>query len=209
MVGEGGAGAAFPEIWPGIPPAETPIYITAMRRVLSAFLALLLAGTALPAGAQAPAANPRDVESIDAIMAAVYDVISGPAGQARDWDRFRSLMAPQARLIPTGIDRATGEAVLRAWTAEEYIAEVGPRLERDGFFERELGRKMERYGNIVHLMSAYDSKRTLQDAQPFARGVNSFQLWFDGRRWWVVTIYWEAETPNTPIPTELLQGVRP
>lgn len=86
---------------------------------------------------------------------------------------------------------------------------MGPRLERDGFFERELGRKMERYGNIVHLMSAYDSKRTLQDAQPFARGVNSFQLWFDGRRWWVVTIYWEAETPNTPIPTELLQGVRP
>lgn len=180
-----------------------------MRRVLSAFLALLLAGTALPAGAQAPAANPRDVESIDAIMAAVYDVISGPAGQARDWDRFRSLMAPQARLIPTGINRATGEAVLRAWTAEEYITEVGPRLERDGFYERELGRKMERYGNIVHLMSAYDSKRTLQDAQPFARGVNSFQLWFDGRRWWVVTIYWEAETPDTPIPAELLQGVRP
>lgn len=177
-----------------------------MRRVLPAVLALLLSIASTPAGAQAPAADPRDVGSLDAIMVAIYDVISGPAGQPRNWDRFRSLMSPHARLIPTGISRETGRPVHRALTTEEYITLVGPVLERDGFFERELGRKVERYGNIVHLMSAYDSKRTPQDAQPFARGVNSMQLWFDGTRWWVVTIYWEAESPTNPIPAELLRG---
>lgn len=151
----------------------------------------------------APVARPADVESIDAIMRAVYDVISGPAGQARDWNRFRSLMAPGARLIPTGTG-VNGAGVLRVWTAEEYIANAGPQLERSGFFEREIGRKLERYGNVVHLMSAYDSKRALSDPTPFARGVNSFQLFFDGKRWWVVTIYWEAETPGNPIPPALL-----
>lgn len=146
-----------------------------------------------------PAARAEDVESIDAIMRAIYDVISGPAGQKRDWDRFRSLMAPGARLIPTG-RRADGSGGMRVWSAEEYIQVAGTSLERDGFFEREIGRKLERYGNVVHLMSAYDSKRTLNDAAPFARGVNSFQLYFDGKRWWVVTIFWEQETPANPIP---------
>lgn len=181
-----------------------------LRTALAA-LALTMGPAALAAQQQAaapaaarPAARPADVESVDAIMAAVYDVISGPAGQKRDWDRFRSLMAPGARLVPTG-RRADGTGVLRNWSVEEYVAAAAPQLESGGFFERELGRKMERYGNVVHLLSAYDSKRTLADAAPFQRGVNSFQLWFDGKRWYVVSIFWEAETPENPIPAELLQ----
>lgn len=181
---------------------------------LALFVGTLLLTPAMAGGQQAPArdsartvpaARPADVESIDAIMRAVYDAISGPAGQPRDWNRFRSLMAPGARLIPTG-KRPDGVGVLRVWTTEEYIANAGPGLERGGFFEREIGRKLERYGNVVHLMSAYDSKRALSDPAPFARGVNSFQLFFDGTRWWVVTIYWEAETPGNPIPPSLLNG---
>ncbi len=184
-----------------------------MRRTSLGLVGLLLAASgvqqplpaqnATPPAPVAPAARPADVESIDGIMAAVYDVISGPAGQQRDWDRFRSLMLPGARLIPTGRSQA-GEGVARVWSAEEYIERAGPGLERAGFYERELGRKLERYGNVVHLMSAYDSKRTPEDATPFARGVNSFQLWNDGRRWWVVTIFWEAETPDNPIPADYL-----
>lgn len=163
------------------------------------------APAARDAARPAPAARPADVESIDAIMRAIYDVISGPAGQPRDWNRFRSLLAPGARLIPTG-KGPDGKGSLRVWTPEEYIAAAGPNLERDGFFEREIGRKLERYGNVVHLMSAYDSKRTLSDPAPFARGVNSFQLFYDGTRWYVVTIYWEAETPGNPIPAALLNA---
>lgn len=190
-----------------------------MRRYLAPLVALsllvhppLVAQTPAPAAPTpsappaVPPANPADVASVDAIMAAVYDVISGPAGQRRDWDRFRSLMSPHARLIPTGRNRTTGQGMHRALSVEEYVTQIGPQLEQGGFYERELGRKLERYGNIVHLMSAYDSKRTPQDPEPFQRGVNSFQLWYDGSRWWVVTIFWEAETPANPIPEALLRG---
>ena len=182
------------------------------RCVLAAGAALLLSFAPGTAGAQQaaaaaapssapPAARPADVGSIDGIMAAIYDVISGPAGQPRDWDRFRSLFAPDARLIPTG-KRPDGTGSLRTLTVDDYARNIGPQLERGGFFEREIGRKLERYGNIVHLMSAYDSRRTAADPAPFARGVNSFQLWTDGTRWYVVTIYWEQETPENPIPAE-------
>jgi hypothetical protein len=92
-----------------------------------------------------PAAKAEDVASPDAIIAAVYDVISGPAGQARDWDRFRSLFMPGARLIPTGPrpDGGFGHSML---TAEDYVTRAGPGLERDGFFEREIHRVEERFG---------------------------------------------------------------
>src|SRR6186713_3508476 len=148
-------------------------------------------------------ADPKDVSSPGAIVAAVYDVISGPAGQKRDWDRMRSLFIPGARLIPTGRGQ-DGKSGARVWSLEEYITRAGPGLEQNGFFERELGRVEERYGNIVHLMSAYDSKRTAADEKPFARGVNSFQLMYDGSRWWVVTIFWQGETPDNPIPAKFL-----
>jgi len=150
-----------------------------------------------------PAAKPADVESLDALIASLYDVISGPAGQKRDWDRMRSLFAPGARLIPTG-RRPDGTQGSRVLTVEDYIRGPGPSLERDGFFEREIGRVTERYGNIVHAFSAYDSKRALNDEKPFMRGINSIQAMYDGTRWWVVTVFWEAERPDNPIPDKYL-----
>ena len=165
-------------------------------------LALLLA-SATSASAQTPMAKPEDVSSIDAIMKAVYDVISGPAGQKRDWDRFRSLFAPGARLIPTGVT-SQGEPRVSALTPDGYIQRSGPFLEKNGFFEREIGRTTERYGHIVQAFSTYESRHTVADSQPFARGINSFQLWFDGNRWWVVTIFWQGETPDGPIPAKYI-----
>jgi hypothetical protein len=172
-------------------------------RLASAVLlsALVLAGH--PAAAQeSPAARAQDVESIDAIIAALYDVISGPAGQARDWPRFHSLFVPGARLIPTFVRE--NEVRHRVITPEEYAASSGPVLEERGFFEREIGRTTERFGNVAHVFSAYDSKRTPDDAEPFARGINSIQLLHDGTRWWVVTIFWDSERAGNPIPPTYL-----
>lgn len=153
-----------------------------------------------------PPADPADVASIDAIIAAVYNVISGPQGEARDWDRFRSLFVPGARLIPTGAP-ADGGFRHRVLTPDEYATQVGPRLEERGFFEREIGRVTERYGPVAHLMSAYDSRFTSADQpEPDVRGVNSFQLFFDGDRWWVVTIFWSGETDDNPIPDRFIGG---
>ena len=152
-------------------------------------------------------ADSKDISSPEAIITAVYDVISGPAGQKRNWDRMRTLFVPDARMIPTG-KRATGESTRRTLTVEEYITNSGPFLEKDGFFEKEIGSKTEQFGNIVHVFSTYESKRTLADEKPFMRGINSFQLWFDGKRWWVITILWQSESADTPIPEEYIDKKR-
>ena len=157
----------------------------------------------LPLSTSAQEADPADVASIDGIVAAVYDVISGPAGQARDWDRWRSLFIAEARLIPVGIGQ-DGTAGYRVMTPEDYATNSGPYLEENGFFEVEIGRVMESFGQIAHLFSTYESRRTLADEDPFARGINSFQLMNDGTRWWVVSIMWDSARAENPIPEKYI-----
>mgnify|MGYP001764775408 CR=1 FL=1 len=152
----------------------------------------------------AVAARASDVASMDAILAALYDVISGPAGQKRDWDRFRSLFVPGARLIPTGGPAGQTPRAM-VLTPDEYIQRVGAMLERDGFFEREIGRSVDSFGRITQVFSAYDSKRLPSDDNPFQRGINSIQLLNDGTRWWVVSVYWDAERSDNPIPAKYLK----
>ncbi len=157
-----------------------------------------------PAVAAAPVAKPEDVSSMDAIIKTLYDVISGPAGQKRDWDRFRSIFASGARLIPTGRD-AAGKGRALFWSADDYVKNAGASLETSGFFEQEIGRTVEQYGRIVQVFSAYESRRTAADEKPFARGINSIQLFDDGTRWWIVTVFWEQESAANPIPAKFLK----
>jgi len=186
--------------------------VPALRRPLVAVaLSTMALAPAVPAAAQQPqprtppAARAGDVASIDAIIAAVYDVISGPAGQKRDWQRFESLFVPGARLIPTGA-RPDGTAVVRVLGPSEYAASADSILTARGFFERESHRVTESYGRIAHAFSTYESRWTPEDEKPFQRGINSFQLFNDGRRWWVVSIYWDAERPDAPIPAKYTGG---
>lgn len=151
-----------------------------------------------------PAANPADVGSIDAIIAAVYDVISGPAGKKRDWDRMRSLFMPGARLIPTG-PRPNGGYGSRALTVEDYVTRGAPLFEKEGFFETESARRVESFGQIAHVFSTYESRHAPDDAKPFQRGINSIQLMNDGKRWWIVTIFWQGEDEKNPLPEKYLK----
>ncbi len=175
-----------------------------MKRLL--FLLVVLSMASVINAQTAKDANPADVSSIDAIMKAVYDVISGDAGKPRDWDRFRSLFHKDARLIPSGKNAQTGVVAARVMTPEDYITRSGPVLEKDGFHERELARHVDMYGNIAQVFSTYHAFRKADDKAPFLRGINSFQLLNDGKRWWVVTIYWQAETPDNPIPKQFLKS---
>lgn len=152
---------------------------------------------------QTKEANPKDVESIDSIVAAVYEILSGEAGVKRDWDRFRTLYHTQARMIPTGI-RANGEVGTRVMNTEEYIKSATPFLEREGFFEKEISKRTERFGNIAHVLSTYESRYKEQDAKPFSRGINSIQLLYDENRWWIMTVLWDSETDEKPIPDKYL-----
>jgi hypothetical protein len=150
-----------------------------------------------------PAAKPEDVKSIDAIIAATYDVISGPAGD-RDWNRFKSLFIPEARLIPVGMPQGATTARYRVLSPDDYVSRAGNSFKQNGFFENEVSRKQEQYGHIAHVFSTYESRHA-KGEKPFARGINSFTLFNDGQRWYVVQIMWDAENPSQPIPEKYLK----
>jgi hypothetical protein len=144
-----------------------------------------------------PAADPADVDSVDAIITALYDVISGPAGE-RDWDRFRSLFAPRATLSPM-VPRQDGSIPVRVITPEEYVGIGGGYFSQNAFYEVEAGRKLERFGNVANAMSFYES-RNAPDQEPFTRGVNSITLIHDGSRWYVLSIAWDEVREGLPAP---------
>lgn len=151
-------------------------------------------------------ANPVDVSSIDAIMKAVYDVISGDAGQRRNWERFRTLFHKDARLIPSGKNQQTGIVGARALSPDDYVKRAEGNFAKEEFYEREKARRIETFGNIAHVFSTYEAFHKADDKTPFMRGINSFQLLNDGKRWWVMTIFWQAETPENPIPKKYLKN---
>ncbi|MEY2574317.1 MAG: hypothetical protein QOJ87_2530 [Verrucomicrobiota bacterium] len=148
----------------------------------------------------------NDLSSIEAIIDAAYAVISGPAGQQRDWERERSLFWPGARLIPTAAKAGDNESALvpQLLDVDAYIARVEPLFREKGFYETEVARRTEQFGQIAHVWSTYESRYRKEDPDPFMRGINSFQLFHDGARWWIVNIYWQHENAAHPIPDKYL-----
>ena len=148
-----------------------------------------------------PAARPADVASVDSIVTALYDVISGDKGVERNWDRFRSLFYPGARMIPTGKAKS-GKVNARVASPESYIEGNKSFLESEGFHEQEITRTVDSFGNIAHVFSAYEARHSLTEEKPFLRGINSIQLFNDGKRWWVLSVAWSPETPEHPLPKQ-------
>jgi hypothetical protein len=151
-----------------------------------------------------PKAKPEDVKSVDAILAALYDVISGPKGKERDWDRMRSLFIPDARLIPSRVNKDTQQVDAIVLSIDGYIARSSSTMTTNGFFEHSIHNQVEQFGNIAHVWSTYESRHNADDAAPFARGINSIQLLKDGDRYWIVNIFWDSERPDSPIPAKYL-----
>ena len=150
----------------------------------------------------------KDFGSVDAIIAAAYDGISGPAGEKRDWDRERSLYIPGARLIPTAKPNDAGKEDVdlapQILDVEGFIARVEPYFAENGFYEKEIARRTEQFGQIAQVWSTYESRHNEDDPEPFMRGINSIQLFNDGKRWWVITILWQSESQDTPIPEKYI-----
>ena len=159
-----------------------------------------------PAAPAAPTAKPEDVASIDAILTSLYAVISGPAGQARDWDRMRSLFHPTARMEPIVPRRDGGGFQAVVLTPDDYVKRSGEMLVKFGFNEREITRRVERFGNLVHVWSTYEGRFAGEGAptkEPI-RGINSIQLQYDGARWWILNLAWQAENAELKLPAEYL-----
>ncbi|SMO96983.1 hypothetical protein [Gracilimonas mengyeensis] len=172
-----------------------------MKYAVLIFAALLV--QPLSTQAQQKADFSADVENIDNLIEALYATISGEKGEPRQWDRFRNLFIPEARLIPTG-ENEDGKNTYRVMNPEEFIENTNEYFVENGFYEYELSREEHHYGRVVHLFSTYASKRSKADEEPFNKGINSIQLFNDGERWWIVTIYWAHASEANPIPEKYL-----
>lgn len=152
------------------------------------------------------AARSADVVSIDGIVRAIYDVISGPAG-GRDWDRERSLFLPGALLVPAR-PLPEGGAVAEVLDVEGYIASRTPLFAAHDVWETEIARQVFVFGNIAHVLSSYELRRSSPAGGelPTVRGVNSIQLFNDGKRWWIAAVIWDNERPGVALPENLLVG---
>ena len=145
----------------------------------------------------------ENVKTLNNTIETLYAVISGEKGEARDWDLFRFLFHPNAKLIPSGKNRE-GKIGARFITPEDYVNSSGNYLVENGFYEIELQREVDTFGNITQVFSTYESYRSKNDKEPFMRGINSIQLLNDGNRWWVLNIYWMQESDENPIPEQYL-----
>lgn len=160
-----------------------------------------LAVTSTPAFGQAEA-RPSDVESIDAIVSAWYDIVSVAPGEAADWTRDSTLYLPDVRfvIIPEIGDETPARAAV---LSHAQFIEASTGGLSDGFFEREIHRVTQLFGNMAHVFSTYEFGRT-EEGPVLGRGINSIQLFFDGERWWIVGAAWRNATLRTPIPPEYL-----
>jgi hypothetical protein len=152
-----------------------------------------------PLEALVPSAKPSDVDSINHLMTAIYDVISGPPGP-RNWDRFRSLFVPEARLTSTV--KNPNRSAIRLLTVEDFVTQGGSYFDTHPFFESAIVNKVQRFGNIAQVFSSYES-RNAKEEKPFVRGINSMQMFYDGKRWWMLSILWDEESPNNPLPANM------
>ena len=148
----------------------------------------MILGYALNAKAQYQA----DVGTADNIIKALYDVISGPTTKNRDWDRFRFLFGKDARMM-TAVPHKDSGTIIRTITPEQYIERNGKRLQEIGFVEKELYRITETHGAIMHMFSTYQSDLTVNGNPQQMRGINSIQLFNNGKRYYIVSVFWDGD----------------
>ncbi len=148
------------------------------------------------------APRPEDVGSIDGMIKAWYDIVTVPKGSRPDWARDHSLYTPETRFLSVGQDK-TGKLRATIFDHTMYASGVGPQIAQEGFYESEIHRVTQRFGQTAHVMSTYESRRT-KDGPAFARGVNSIELFNDGSRWWITYAQWDEERPGNPLPKELM-----
>ncbi|MBZ5574390.1 MAG: hypothetical protein LAO09_21245 [Acidobacteriia bacterium] len=160
--------------------------------------------TSKPSHVDVPTIAPHaeDVADIDGMMKAFYEVISGPPAQPRQWSRDRSLYIPEIRFVSMSLNKS-GQPVATVMSHQEFVDRTNPQMVKEGFFESEIHRVTERFGNIAHVFSTYESRQK-PDGPVTARGINSVELFWDGKRWWIASAIWDDERPDNPIPAKFL-----
>ena len=179
------------------------------RPAIAVVCLLLVTGLATAQGVP-----PKEPTSVDTVVSELYASVSHAAGTAPDFDRMRRIFHSSGKLVPP---KAPDAPDFRPMTVDQFSERVEKfTAERKakgqpptGFFEREVARRSDCFGNVCHVFSTYESRRSPSDATPFERGINSIQLVNDGKRWWIASVIWDAERPSNPIPAPYLPAAKP
>ena len=164
--------------------------------------------------AAAQGVPPKEPTSVDAVVSELYASVTHAAGTTPDFERMRRIFHSSGKLVPP---KAPDAPDFRPMTVDQFSERIekfaadrkasGQKL--TGFFEREIARRTDCFGNVCHVFSTYESRRSPSDATPFERGINSIQLVNDGKRWWIASVIWDAERPANPIPAPYLPAAKP
>ena len=149
----------------------------------------------------------ENVSTIDSTINTFYAVISGEKGKKRDWTLFKFLFHPDAKLITSGKNNDR-KFQIRYMKPDDYIKSSGKWMTDVGFIEKEIHRTVDAYGNMAHVFSTFQAFHTKTDEEPFLRGINSIQLLTDGKRWWIMNVFWDNENRWNPIPRNYLPKSR-
>ena len=145
----------------------------------------------------------KDVSSQDSIIAALYEAVSEEKKTDSDWDRFRHLFAQDARLMVAAVS-SDGVVDLKAWSPEQYVEYFGKALEGHSFYEAEVHRVSESFANIAHVFSTYEIRSSKEDKVVALRGLSSIQLFYDNKRWWIISVFWQGASSSNPLPERYL-----
>lgn len=148
------------------------------------------------------AAKPEDVDTIEGIVKASYETISGDVGVPRQWGRDRTLFDANVRFVAIETDPKNGVLPPSSFTEQGLADRTDAFMVKEGFTERELAHDIHRFGNVATVLSSYEGKVS-STGKVVTRGVNIFQLYYDGKRWWILSMVWDRERPDNPIPPEL------
>jgi hypothetical protein len=146
----------------------------------------------------------NDLNTVNGIIHSLYNAISGSSGQDRDWSSFRTLFAENARMY-IAVPNKDNNTSLRCITPAEYIERNKTRLADIGFNETELYRITNSYGAGTQILSTYETHFLNKNGeQEITQGINNIQLYFDGQRYYIVSIFWDGNAKNIQVPDRYL-----
>jgi hypothetical protein len=181
----------------------------------------ILAAVFLAAASVAPAQvtrrreapPPADAASPESIVAALYASVSHAPDVSPDFERMRGIFLYVGMLVPPVKPGEEFKVMDVDQFSERYQKGVAARKEKaegaTGFFEREIARRTDCFGKVCQIFSTYETRHTPNDEKPFDRGINSIQLVRDGKRWWIASVAWDVEKPDSPIPAPYLPAAKP
>ena len=172
------------------------------KRTLLSFVICIVCISSL-VGQSAKEMNIEKVATLDAIIATLYDIVSGEKTEKRDWELLKYLCKSDAKLIVHS-EGQNGDKSTTYMALDDYIDRAGSSFSKKDFFEREIHRTVDTFGPITQVFSTYESFDSKTAETPFVRGINSIQLLNDGERWWIINIYWTSESDTNPIPEKYL-----